>query len=228
MRFLTLAACLVSAFAAQPAISAIISFDFTARIDDPNTIFPAGTPLTGSFSYDNALSPSSSNPFGVIYDNHPSFLFTLNVPGQTISWSGFMGVSNDVDDGDGPEDGFWISGSNSDYALDFLFTDPTGTAFGGTSLPTAFPALYQGIIADPNDDDDLTVPSAFVSYYNKANGSEVRGSVLSITPSGSTGPTGAVPEPASWAMMIAGFGLVGGVMRMRGRSFSHHQLLSAR
>jgi PEP-CTERM motif len=28
-------------------------------------------------------------------------------------------------------------------------------------------------------------------------------------------PIGAVPEPASWALMIAGFGLVGGVMRRR-------------
>jgi len=27
--------------------------------------------------------------------------------------------------------------------------------------------------------------------------------------------TGAVPEPATWAMMIAGFGLVGGAMRRR-------------
>ena len=28
-------------------------------------------------------------------------------------------------------------------------------------------------------------------------------------------PTGTVPEPASWAMMLAGFGIVGGVMRRR-------------
>lgn len=223
MRFLTLAACMVSALSAQPAISAIISFDFTARIDDPNAPFAVGTPLAGSFSYDNSLAPSSSNPFGVMYDNHPSFSFTLNTPSQAISWSGFMGVSNDVDDGKGPEDSFWISGNNSDYYLDFLFTDPTGTAFGGTSLPTAFPALYQGVIADPNDDDDLTVPSAFVSYYNKASGAEIRGSVLSITPSAAA--TGAVPEPASWALMIAGFGLVGGAMRLRRKSVSQHQLL---
>jgi hypothetical protein len=27
--------------------------------------------------------------------------------------------------------------------------------------------------------------------------------------------TGSVPEPASWAMMIAGFGLIGGAMRRR-------------
>ena len=30
-----------------------------------------------------------------------------------------------------------------------------------------------------------------------------------------TTPTGAVPEPASWAMMVAGFGLVGGALRRR-------------
>jgi hypothetical protein len=29
---------------------------------------------------------------------------------------------------------------------------------------------------------------------------------------------GAVPEPASWAMLIAGFGLVGAVMRRQART----------
>jgi hypothetical protein len=34
----------------------------------------------------------------------------------------------------------------------------------------------------------------------------------------------AVPEPATWAMLVAGFGLLGGVMRTRGRiSFSNAQ-----
>ena len=32
------------------------------------------------------------------------------------------------------------------------------------------------------------------------------------------GGTGSIPEPASWAMMIAGFGLVGAAMRRRGRT----------
>ena len=32
--------------------------------------------------------------------------------------------------------------------------------------------------------------------------------------------SGAVPEPATWAMMILGFGLVGGAMRSRGRRVS--------
>ena len=35
---------------------------------------------------------------------------------------------------------------------------------------------------------------------------------------GSTGGGGAVPEPATWGMMLAGFGIVGGTMRYRRRS----------
>lgn len=43
-------------------------------------------------------------------------------------------------------------------------------------------------------------------------------SLLGINPatlrvSGTADPTGAVPEPATWAMLILGFGLVGGAMR---------------
>jgi len=42
------------------------------------------------------------------------------------------------------------------------------------------------------------------------------GSVFSVTDSGfDAGGTGAVPEPASWAMLIAGFGLTGAAMRRR-------------
>jgi Bacterial pre-peptidase C-terminal domain/PEP-CTERM motif len=34
-------------------------------------------------------------------------------------------------------------------------------------------------------------------------------------------PTGSVPEPAAWALMIAGFGLVGGAMRRRTAKVSY-------
>lgn len=40
----------------------------------------------------------------------------------------------------------------------------------------------------------------------------------SITATVAAAPAGAVPEPASWAMMLSGFGLVGGAMRARRRS----------
>jgi hypothetical protein len=44
-------------------------------------------------------------------------------------------------------------------------------------------------------------------------GNTNEGTIFSITGSGFD--TGAVPEPASWAMLIAGFGLTGAAMRRR-------------
>lgn len=46
-----------------------------------------------------------------------------------------------------------------------------------------------------------------VSYVTTANPADI--------PPAITPPTAAVPEPATWAMVIAGFGLIGGVMRRR-------------
>jgi hypothetical protein len=40
--------------------------------------------------------------------------------------------------------------------------------------------------------------------------------------------TGAVPEPATWAMMIAGFGLVGGAMRRQRRWHEHRPTAAPR
>jgi hypothetical protein len=38
---------------------------------------------------------------------------------------------------------------------------------------------------------------------------------LAVTFDATGGPGGGVPEPASWALMIAGFGLAGGALRHR-------------
>ena len=62
----------------------------------------------------------------------------------------------------------------------------------------------------------LTVPTANIlgTSYEKQAGTAARAVtaghvVLADTP--------AVPEPASWAMMIAGFGMIGGALRIRSR-----------
>jgi len=43
----------------------------------------------------------------------------------------------------------------------------------------------------------------------------VGGSNISITPTPISSPTSPVPEPSGWALMILGFGVVGGVMRRK-------------
>ncbi len=63
-----------------------------------------------------------------------------------------------------------------------------------------------------------TVSFAGARYFIASSGSADRNfnslwwDVSAIT----AGGTGGVPEPAAWAMMLAGFGLVGGAMRRRG------------
>lgn len=58
----------------------------------------------------------------------------------------------------------------------------------------------------------------FVAFEDKLNGGDRDYNDFTFQVSNAN--TGAVPEPASWAMMISGFGLVGGAMRARRRSVS--------
>ncbi len=51
------------------------------------------------------------------------------------------------------------------------------------------------------------------SYNNNSGGVSLRLERLA-------GTTPPVPEPATWAMMIAGFGLAGATMRVRARKFA--------
>jgi hypothetical protein len=57
----------------------------------------------------------------------------------------------------------------------------------------------------------LHTTSGYVFYY----GNELQAAYGTITASPAPG---AVPEPASWAMMIVGFGLVGAVLRRRAQA----------
>jgi hypothetical protein len=50
--------------------------------------------------------------------------------------------------------------------------------------------------------------------YQTALG-EVTVQEASMTGGGGTGGGGSVPEPATWAMMITGFGLIGAAMRRK-------------
>lgn len=75
------------------------------------------------------------------------------------------------------------------YAAEYCPFVPIGVTFDGTAQSIVF-----GGVANHVTFDDITFGSA--------------------TP-GDPGDPGGVPEPASWAMLITGFGLVGGAMRRR-------------
>jgi len=74
---------------------------------------------------------------------------------------------------------------------------------------------------EANDDLSVTTPGVFFNRANSGSGYEVFPSIWVafthlVTEDVPTVPTPA-PEPASWAMMLAGFAAVGGALRRRNR-----------
>ena len=81
------------------------------------------------------------------------------------------------------------AGSCPGYSAGFCPFSPIGVTFSGTALSIGFGGVANQIVFD-----DVTF------------GSEIPG-----------GGDNAVPEPATWAMMLMGFGVVGSAMRRRRR-----------
>lgn len=92
--------------------------------------------------------------------------------------------------------GFFLGSYFSPQTINYAF----GEATGSFAVPGRPDSAFIGFVNTTG-----TVAGAFRSN------SEL--SVIRFV----TGNAGAVPEPASWAMMILGFGAVGGVMRRRGK-----------
>lgn len=95
----------------------------------------------------------------------------------------------------GSTTGFYIRTLNRDYAS-VMFHDVPGYVVG----------------ADRGSDGAITLVSGYgVGKYGLNVGRSFAGSITYTA-----APT-AVPEPASWALMITGFGLAGATLRRRGR-----------
>ena len=87
-------------------------------------------------------------------------------------------------------------------------------------------ASHNGLFGYQWGDDDFTmfiydatgkVPNDYVGFFGYTQHTRFNSfetSALAVT----SRPAGAVPEPASWAMMVGGFCLIGGAMRGRKRA----------
>jgi hypothetical protein len=91
--------------------------------------------------------------------------------------------------------------------LDFDDNPATANIIEGFSATQIFTGINT-----PLGMDRATITPAGVFRMNFANARGGASGLASIT-FGAAPLSGAVPEPATWAMMIGGFGLVGGAMR---------------
>jgi hypothetical protein len=105
---------------------------------------------------------------------------------------------------------FNISGSGATATSVLLnFTDQFGAVFSGSYAI----GNGQNIFSANAIDSQLITNVSFMLNGNVQDVRQVRlGGVTSLP---GTGDPNAVPEPASWAMLMAGFGLIGATMRRR-------------
>jgi hypothetical protein len=133
-------------------------------------------------------------------------VFTISTPESSIQGDDLVGKS---------------------ISVKFTFTSPlsqTGT-IGGTTIgeETLFGTFQNGSVTwnGPQTFDFGSAGILTVSLNNKDFGNGFFGlSNGGSTVTGNFKLTAAVPEPASWAMMVGGFGVVGGALRRRSAKVS--------
>lgn len=175
---------------AVPASAATL---FSTTLSGANETKPNDSPATGSGTL---LLSTNQNTIDVF-----------------LSWMGLTGPATG-----GHVHCCAFQGANGPVAIDF---GPSGIATG--SLTRSYDLTIAGTFTNgfinANGGTVASARTAFVNglnngrgYYNvhtaKFPGGEIRGQLT------------AVPETATWGMMIAGFGMVGGAMRMRRRTFA--------
>ncbi len=156
-------------------------------------------------------------------------------PGDTVT-ALFTYDDEDFLDDSGAEDGpmgftfgnsfsFTTLGTTYELPVAFGFYDPaSGTVLfsGGRSYPLLtieFSGLRTNLTRPPSVADLLNIRGSFsfdtIDFDPETDDVSFSGGTGSLTIDGST--VGAVPEPASWAMMILGMGMLGGAARYRRR-----------
>lgn len=182
-------AAVAAALAASQAGAVTVNFSFSSDLSDAE----AGNKVPGTITghIDGLVDNATSSATAVFIDSYPAATLgtiadpSYATPVNVAAWSGQF--------------------SNS------------FTLVGGVVTAALFHSNQNG----PGGFDQfwLNVPLGYTNgntnYFNIGNGNNVsiwnNNGFAGVT----FGAGGTVPEPASWAMMIAGFGLVGAAMRRR-------------
>lgn len=148
----------------------------------------------------SAMAEFDGQLYGAAYDGTQSLFFRINpnTDGTAGAWIDGLGVlevgggpdTDPVDAMVGTPDGLFATSWNSANSYNYLFRiTPDAGGFGGQET----------------DVGELTLDGARIPFRINALG------YLASVPGG-------VPEPATWAMMLLGFGAVGMTMRWRSRA----------
>ena len=221
MKILKLAAAAALAASASMASAAVVSLDFTGVVDTAQ----GNSTAVGSF-YNGGTSGhgTSGTNLGVEFSANTLAINNYNGCCEPDSAQGKRGIL------------FFLTGSAATLNYAAGFSD--GFSFNFASNSAATVSVFDGLngsgnllgsLVLPQTADANCPPNASGFYCNwTAGGIAFAGVAKSIDFGGSANfvaydnitfgsitPGGTVPEPASWAMLIAGFGLVGAAQRRR-------------
>lgn len=196
----------------------------------------AATPSQAALIPDGSLSIAALfNPTVTLNQSGNSFIASHGVTNQISGNGGFAGTEGQTGVMNGMiKFGSKINAVETQSVLDFLtFTNDQGDIFHfdlesaqttdltsiGNSTSGALFLLGQ-MWEEDSDHHRFTDPTAasLTLSFNRTGDSAFAASASLSVPPGPGGGEGAVPEPASWAMMVGGFGMMGGMMRANRRS----------
>lgn len=176
---------------AAHAANVVVNFDAVPTGDFVNGFYNGGTSSSGASGTNLGVNFARLRTLtGAGETTPPNFLLNFGEQGLIDTSFGFTGFTFNA--------GFFLPGTVSIFSG----VGGTGTLLGSLS----------GILGDP---------TAFTRQTIAFNG--VGRSITIVGPSSSLGfdditftlASGGVPEPATWALMLIGFGMVGGAMRAR-------------
>lgn len=215
---LTLMAAILASAPAVPAAAAVTTFTsleaFLAATPAATTVETFNGRPTGSLpSPGPVINASGFKGFGITGVRNGDYIgINHGLTVGTVDGTDFLGWSG-IDDGTGPAFTFTFDAPITAFAFDYndrdgsdayqvslagqVFANPPFSGFTGSG--------FFGVVSD-TPFNTVTFSHSIVGGILEPFGIDnVRSNVFAAP----------VPEPASWAMMIAGFGLVGGALRGR-------------
>lgn len=212
----------VALAAGSPATAAItLTFEGVGDQASINDFYNGGTDSAGNSGTNYGINFTSASLGLIDSDAGGSGNFANEPSANTIAFF-LSGTAATMNVAAGFDTGFSFYYSAFQNAFVTVYSGLNGTGTVLATLPLSLNFNNGGCVGDPTGQachwDPIGVTFAGIAHSVDFGGVANQAGFDNITLGSDIPGTGDVPEPTTWAMTIAGFGLIGGTMRSRRRS----------